>query len=52
MIFISLIFYVKSILVILEVQNHFEAANLDFDETLHILKAEIYHLNKIQCLQS
>ena len=39
--FISVIFYVKSSLVIHEVQNqmvltHFEAVNLDFDETLQI----------------
>ena len=53
MIFLSIRFYVKSILEILEVQHlsyqHIKKAmNFDFDEFLHFLKAEIYQMNKIQ----
>ena len=49
MIFLSLRFYVKSILRILELQNlPLEALNFDFYEFLHFLKAEIYQFNKIQ----
>ena len=55
MIFLSLRFYVKSNLMIVEVQNlpffkHLQGLNFAFNGFLHFLKAEIYQINKIQSL--
>ena len=49
MIFLSLRFYAKSILVILEMQNlpfltRLEVLNFDYYEFLHFLKTEIYQI--------
>ena len=51
LIFLSLKFYVKLILGILEVQNlaffvHLEAMKFNFYESLHFLKAEIDQIHK------
>ena len=53
MIFLSLRFYVKSILENLEVLKLLffaiiEALNFDFNEFLHFPKADIHQMNKIQ----
>ena len=54
MIFLSFIFYVKSILGSLEVKNlhtivaHLVALNFDFYDFLHFLETQTYKINKIQ----
>ena len=52
-IFLSLRFYAKTILVILRsaksaISTNFEALNFDFYEIVHFLKDRIYKINKIQ----